>query len=249
VAGRRQAQRSSAPFLRPLTPLLSALLPFVLLTSAIRLEMSSLALYLRGFRVYSVAETTGLTSAQLAEAATRLVRYFNTLAETPQMIVSHVSGPAFDLYHDYELIHLADVKVLFAANSMIQAVSLLLVVTIVLAGCAFGRRADVYRALRQGAILTLLLLALTALAFVIDFQRMFVLFHLVAFDNSFWLLDPLTDYLIMLFPLGFWQDMFLLAGASTGLTAIGILTLATRALQRRRPDASRNDAVTRARAV
>lgn len=208
--------------------LVTWLLPFALLSSAVRLEMSSLGLYLRGFRVYSVAEITGLSSPQLTEAATRLVRYFNTLAQTPQLVVTHASGSTFDLYHDYELIHLADVKVLFDINSMVQSVSLLLVVTLILAGFAFGRSADVRTALRRGSTLTLLLLGFTALAFLMDFQQMFVLFHLAAFDNSFWLLDPLTDYLVMLFPLGFWQDMFLLAGAGTGLAAMGILALTMR---------------------
>jgi integral membrane protein (TIGR01906 family) len=223
----RVRQKGPRPFQLPV-PLVTWLLPFVLLASAIRLEMSSVGLYLRGFRMYSVAEFTGLTLAQLTEAATRLVLYFNTLAQTPQMVVTHVSGSTFDLYHDYELIHLADVKVLFAINSMVQSVSLLLVVTLILAGLAFGRKADVRTALRRGSVLTLLLLGFTALAFVLDFQRMFVLFHLAAFDNSFWLLDPLTDYLVMLFPLGFWQDMFLLAGAGTGLMALGVLALTMR---------------------
>jgi len=66
------------------------------------------------------------------------------------------------------------------------------------------------------------------MAFVVDFSRMFTVFHLVAFDNPFWLLDPLTDYLVMLFPYGFWQDMFLIAGASTGLAAGVLYVLTTR---------------------
>jgi integral membrane protein (TIGR01906 family) len=223
-------RKSPQPFRLPLF-LVTSLLPIALLASAVRLEMCSLGLYLRGFRVYSVADITGLSSPQLTEAATRLVLYFNTLAQTPQMVVTHASGSTFDLYHDYELIHLADVKVLFAINSTVQAVSLLIVVTLILAGFAFGRNADVYTALRRGSTLTLLLLGFTALAFVMDFQQMFVLFHLAAFDNSFWLLNPLTDHLVMLFPLGFWQDMFLFAGAGTGLTAIGILALTGRRVQ------------------
>jgi len=54
---------------------------------------------------------------------------------------------------------------------------------------------------------------------------MFVGFHLVAFDNSFWLLDPLRDFLVILFPLGFWEDMFMLAGIMTA--AFAATTFAT----------------------
>jgi len=215
--------------------------PVLLLTSAIRIEMNSLGLYLRGFRVYDVPEATGLDAAQLEQAARGLIRYFNSLAETPQMVVSKAAGAPFDLFHDYELIHLADVKVLFAANSVLQAVSLLLVVTLVLAGLSFGRRGETLRGLRLGAVVTLVLLAATAFLFLTDFSRMFVLFHMVAFDNSFWLLDPLKDYLVMLFPFGFWQDMFLMAGASTGLSAVALYVLSGmpgRASRSRRTNAS-----------
>lgn len=212
---------------RLIAPVLTISLPFLLLSSAIRIEMNSLGLYIRGFRVYAVAQVTGLAENQLEQAAVRLIHYFNSLADSPQMLVSRVSGEPFSLFHDYELIHLADVKLLFAANSVVQAVSLLLVVFLVFAGLSLGRSEEVRKGLRLGSVATLVLLAATAFAFVTDFGRMFTLFHLAVFDNSFWLLDPRTDYLVMLFPFGFWQDMFLIAGASTGLSAAGLHVLAT----------------------
>ena len=213
-------------FRRLAVPLIAGSVPVLLLTSAIRIEMNSLGLYLRGFRVYAVSQTTGLDAAQLQQAARELIRYFNSLAATPQMMVSKATGAPFELFHDYELIHLADVKVLFAVNSVLQALSLLVVVTLVLAGLSLGRRAMVLRALRLGAVVTLALLAATGFLFLTDFSGMFVLFHVVAFDNSFWLLDPLKDYLVMLFPFGFWQDMFLVAGAGTGIAAVALYVLA-----------------------
>jgi integral membrane protein (TIGR01906 family) len=221
-------------------PLLACSVPFLLLSSAIRVEMNSLGLYARGFRVYGVSHVTGLSMDYLEQAASRLIHYFNSLVDSPQMVVSHADGIPFELFHDYELIHLADVKVLFAANSVVQACSLLLVVAIVLAGLSLGRRADVLVGLQRGAIATLVLLAASAMAFVVDFGQMFVVFHLVAFDNPFWLLDPLTDYLVMLFPFGFWQDMFLIAGASTGLAAGGLYVFTTRSIAgSRRPGTNR----------
>ena len=211
-------------------PLLACSVPFLLLSSAIRVEMNSIGLYARGFRVYGVSHVTGLSMDYLEQAASRLIHYFNSLVASPQMAVSRADGTPFELFHDYELIHLADVKVLFAANSVVQACSLLLVVAIVLAGLSLERRTDVLIGLQRGAIATLVLLAASAMAFVVDFSQMFVVFHLVAFDNPFWLLDPLTDYLVMLFPFGFWQDMFLIAGASTGLAAGGLYVFTTRSI-------------------
>ena len=144
------------------------------------------------------------------------------------MLVTNAAGVQFELYHDYELIHLADVRLLFAANSLAQSACLVLVTVLVAAGLSWGRRGDTLIGLRRGALLTLVLLAASAMAFIADFGRMFTVFHLVAFDNPFWLLDPRTDYLVMLFPFGFWQDMFLFAGAGTGVAALLLYLVATR---------------------
>ena len=201
-------------------------LPILLLGTALRIEMNSVGLYNRGFHTYGVSATTGISEAQLREAAVKLVRYFNHFEPTPQMNVVDVTGQEFELYHDYEIIHLDDVRDLFDLNSMAQAFSLLLVVALATAGWTSGRRHEVCAALKHGSLVAIVLLAATALAFLIDFNWAFVAFHLVAFDNPFWQLNPHTDYLVMLFPLGFWQEMALFAGAATGLMAGGIYALA-----------------------
>ncbi len=219
---------------RWIAPVLLLVLPILLLSAAIRIEMNSLGLYTRGFHIYEVGQTTGLSEDQLDAAAAKLIAYFNSFAETPQMTVSHADGIPFDLFHDYELIHLSDVKSLFEANTVAQALSMFVVALFVLAGLSLGRRSDVYSGLRYGALFTIALLALSSMAFVTDFSRMFVAFHLVAFDNSFWQLNPYTDYLVMLFPLGFWQDMFIFAGAGTGIAAIAVYTAATSLTRRAR---------------
>ncbi len=236
----RERHHRSPLFVRLAGPLILISLPILLLSSALRLEMNSVGLYTRGFDNYAVSETTGLTESQLREAAVTLIRYFNHLEHSPQMAVVDVSGRQFDLYHDYEIIHLDDVRGLFDLNSLAQAVSLLLVTILAMAGYASGHRFEVCTALKNGALATLALLAMTSLAFFADFDWMFVAFHLVAFDNPFWQLNPYTDYLVMLFPLGFWQDMALLAGVATGVMAGSIYTLAhvsTRGPRHREPRA------------
>ena len=46
-------------------------------------------------------------------------------------------------------------------------------------------------------------------------------FHLLVFSNDFWQLDPARDYLIMLFPGGFWYDVTIdCALATAGLAAV-----------------------------
>ena len=211
---------------------LPLLVPILCLCSCLRLEMNSPRLYQGGYERYSISTATGLSEKQLGDISVRLIRYFNSLEQSPQMQVTTSAGLTFDLFHDYEIIHLEDVKRLFALNSHLQALSLLLLVILSAAGLAFGRRRTLAAALERGAAITLCLLLVTAALFVADFDWMFVGFHLVAFDNSFWQLNPQTDFLVALFPWGFWQDMSLLAGVATGLAAAGFGLLA-RTLQQR----------------
>jgi len=62
----------------------------------------------------------------------------------------------------------------------------------------------------------MLVLGLSAM---LNFDQFFLQFHLLSFSNEFWQLDPGQDYLIMLFPRGFWYDATLICAAATATGA------------------------------
>ena len=61
------------------------------------------------------------------------------------------------------------------------------------------------------------------LVIAFDFEDFFLQFHLLSFANDFWILNPATDYLIMLFPQGFWFDaaLFCALAAAAGALVLG----------------------------
>jgi integral membrane protein (TIGR01906 family) len=215
--------------------LLTLLVPPVLLGTVIRIEMNSVGLYCRGFETYSVSEVTGVDENQLDTIPPHLVDYFNGLETSAQMDVLRRDGTTLTLFHDYELVHLDDVRKLFGLNSLLQSLGLAAVV-LMLASAASSRsnedRLGALAGLRLGSSLALFGLVAFGVLFATQFNRMFTGFHMLAFTNDFWLLDPRTDYLVMLFPTGFWQDVFFMAGALTGLLALCLL-VATSLLERR----------------
>jgi integral membrane protein (TIGR01906 family) len=72
-----------------------------------------------------------------------------------------------------------------------------------------------------GSGITLALTLALGLGAFLNFNQLFLQFHLISFANEFWLLDPTKDYLIMLFPQGFWYDAALFCGGiTTGLAVI-----------------------------
>ena len=118
------------------------------------------------------------------------------------------------LYQERELTHLEDVKV------VIQG--LLRVFYVSLAVFTFGGylaqgnqwQADYLGAIFRGGRLTSLAL-LTILFFtLISFRALFTAFHRIFFEGDSWLF-LYSDTLIRLFPMQFWQDVFLVFGVLT----------------------------------
>jgi integral membrane protein (TIGR01906 family) len=73
-----------------------------------------------------------------------------------------------------------------------------------------------------GGIVTVALLGLAGLLSLVDFSEAFVRFHQMAFSNDLWMLDPRTDYLIMLYPEGFWLDATLRIAMLSAIEAVVI---------------------------
>ena len=62
---------------------------------------------------------------------------------------------------------------------------------------------------------------------LIAFDQVFLAFHRVSFANDFWKLDPSRDYLVMMFPEGFWFDctlsvIVLIIGGAVLLSVVGL---------------------------
>ena len=85
-------------------------------------------------------------------------------------------------------------------------------------------RLSLARAVLYGSALTLFLMLVAGLGILFDFDGLFWQFHLISFDNDFWKLNPATDYLIMLFPQGFWYDaaVFCAMVAASGAIILGM---------------------------
>lgn len=188
----------------------------LLLTSTVRLEASCTHIYEYGFDKYEISEVTKIDRTQLSEIAKKLTDYFNSEVETPQIRVVNKYGEEFELFHDYELIHLCDVKGLFQLDYLVQEIVLGYVVVYALLFLLWrkGRWQDLARGITRGCILTLALIAVLGIASIFSFEQLFIQFHLISFSNPYWMLDPSRDYLIMLFPGGFWQDVALLGGVA-----------------------------------
>ncbi len=200
-------------------------LPALLISAAINFEFNSLWLYRNGFEKYDVSEATGLDKVELEKVAGGLIEYFNSGDEYISLTVVK-DGEPLELFNQREVAHLKDVKALVQLNLR------LLVGTAAYVGVYAGislfwrrkryRRQLAWSAVIGSSIALGMIIALGAGSVLLDFSELFTRFHFVAFTNELWMLNPATDYLIMLFPEGFWYDSAVLLGQITAAAA-GIL--------------------------
>jgi integral membrane protein (TIGR01906 family) len=212
-----------------------ASLPGLIMTATVAAEFNSLRLYTDGFAKYHVSETTGLSPAELTKAARGIISYFNSGEEYLHVIVEK-HGQPFTLFNEREVSHMKDVK------ALVQLDYKGLIGTAIYAGLytllPFFRRGrrkgDLARATVWGSAITLGILVALGIGTASDFDALFLRFHFLAFTNDLWLLDPTRDYLIMLFPEGFWFDAGMLLGVATTATAATLLGVSLGYLRKKR---------------
>ncbi len=192
-------------------------LPILLLTASIGWGVNSHRLYRYGFEEYNVSQKTGIAEKELEEAATGLISYFNS-GEANISLTVIKDGESFELFNQREVIHLRDVKELIRLDYWVLLGTLIYVLSY--AGVSlFWHRRRYWRQLAWGVIsgsgITLALMLTLGLGALLDFDQLFLQFHLLSFSNEFWQLDPTRDYLIMLFPGGFWYDAAIFCALAT----------------------------------
>jgi len=198
-------------------------LPVLLVTASVTAAANCPALYHHGFAKYDVGQVTGLAQSELDKAADGLIAYFKSGEEFIDLTVVK-DGRPFTLFNEREVGHLKDVKGLFRLVWWMLWGTL--AYALAFAGCCLfwwrQRRALGWGLLGGGGLTLFLMLAL-GIAALIDFDGLFLQFHLLSFANDLWMLNPATDYLIMLFPQGFWYDaaIYCVLGAAGGAIVLG----------------------------
>lgn len=178
--------------------------------------------YLGEFAKYDVGRVTGLDQSQLASAADVFIAYLRDPAARLDLELT-IGGVRRPLFNEREIAHMEDVQKLFrlVRDARLVAGAVLLILPLVglgLGGAAFLPRLGML--LTAGGILTVVLLGLAGLLSLVDFSQAFVRFHELAFSNDLWILDPRTDYLIMLYPEGFWLDATLRIAMLSAIEAV-----------------------------
>ncbi len=196
--------------------------PLLLVCGSVTWAVNDPGLYRRGFAKYGVSQYTGIPPAELERAGAGIRRYFNSGAE-PLEVRAQVWGEDRELFNQREVHHMRDVKGLVRGVYLAAGIALVYLLGAIVGGLVGSGAAFLPRLARwtlAGSLLTLLLVATVGLLSAVGFESLFLVFHQLSFSNDLWQLDPQRDYLLMMFPLGFWFDATLQVAAASVLAAV-----------------------------
>ena len=161
-----------------------------------------------------IPESIGIDEEELMHVTTELLDYMR--GRRPDLVIyATVSGVERQFFSDIEIRHMVDVYELYRVGFIIRNISFWLLALLILGMAYFKVRIlDLLaRCCREVVTGFLMLLAILAGVIVWDFDRAFVMFHLIFFDNEYWLLDPTVDLLINMVPLVFFIEISIIVGA------------------------------------
>jgi integral membrane protein (TIGR01906 family) len=194
--------------------------PLFLAGLALRLMLAPWFLHLEYRMPYFPADEYGFTTQDRLQWAPFALDYLINGAPS-----SYLGDLQFEdgspLYNERELVHMEDVQrvVQWALRTWLISAAVLILLGIW--AWSANWRPNYLLGLGRGGWFTLGLLAALGLFAMIDFWRFFTLFHSLFFEGDSWLFEY-SDTLIRLFPLRFWQDVFIWAGVMVVGGALGL---------------------------
>jgi len=194
------------PKLQAATLVVSILL--LLISSSVTWAINDLSLYERSFDKYKVSETSGIEKSELLAVSKGIQEYFNSTDKSLN-IEATVNDQKRHLFGIKEIAHMKDVKRLVQGNYIIQVLSAVAVLSIFISAklsFSSGTIQFICKYAMWGGIATIILVTTIGLAALITFDQLFLAFHRISFTNDFWKLDSSKDYLVIIFPQGFWKD-------------------------------------------
>ncbi len=205
-----------------------ALAPVFLIAFNVRWVINFPPLYSYGFDRYDIARYTGIELDELTSAGKQIRDYFNNDADLIEIRIVVAGVRVMNLYNEREVLHMRDVKSLVRGVYRVSEISGLFLGLVIAGGFWVWRREfwpKLNRLLRWGGGVTLGLVALVGLGSLVGFDRLFLAFHLISFSNDLWQLDPRRDYLIAMFPQGFFFDATMLIALAVILEAVALVVV------------------------
>jgi integral membrane protein (TIGR01906 family) len=201
-------------------------IPVALITTNLRIAISEKATYDYAVRHYGAEQASGISEAELIRANGEIRDYLvNHRSGALSPTVTNAGGEDEVLFSVRETAHMADVRDLVGTLFTVQLLALALTIALGVALLVLWPPRALAAAALYGSVLTAIVLGLASVLALSGFDAAWSQFHVIAFKNDFWELDPVTDHLIQMYPEDFWFDVTMLIGIATLAQALVISTV------------------------
>ncbi|MDO4546424.1 MAG: TIGR01906 family membrane protein [Bacillota bacterium] len=174
---------------RPVSLLTALVCTIFIISFAVVLTLNFKPLYYFDISHLKITETSGMTEGEIRENYDALIDYNSVFYS------GELEFPTLDMSETGQ-IHFEEVKAIFCAFQYLCMGSFLIGLVLVI----FQLRRRRYGFLKVTAALSVLLPVALGLLIALNWERAFVLFHEVFFDNDYWIFDAATDPVITILP-------------------------------------------------
>ena len=203
--------------------LISILTPIFLITSGMRTALSPIFVNLEYKLPNFPPDTYGFSTEERLVWANYSIQYLSgKVSEEEFSTLQFLDGTP--LFNEREISHMIDVRDLTLIMLAIWRILFGFFMIVLLIGWKNNWQRALLRALEDGAKATLAIIVGILIFVLINFNKLFTLFHQIFFEGDSWLFY-LSDTLIRLFPIKFWQDLFIYIGSFCILTSSILIIL------------------------
>lgn len=196
------------------------IVPVALVTTTIRVAISEQAIYDYSVRHYDAERASGIPESELIRANGEIHHYL--VDDDPGLLAPQVTnndGETERLFSAKETVHMTDVRNLVQAMFTVQLIAVALTLTLAAVIVSLWAVRVLAAGMLYASALIAVVLGTGGILAMSGFDAAWSQFHVIAFANDLWQLDPDTDHLIQMFPEPFWMQATLWIGAAIVLEA------------------------------
>ena len=187
--------------------------------------------YRKEYEKNNVLISVGMEMDDLMEVTKEMMAYLRGNRED-LVIETNMFGEKREFFNDREKQHMADCRVLFVGAIWIRRICIGLIIATVFVICKFNKKsisqkiAYIFGGIWRGLLIFIGAAGTLIAVIALNFDKAFVTFHKIFFDNDLWILNPQTDMLINIVPQQFFIDISALIGKIFGILMILIFSIA-----------------------
>ncbi|MBN18470.1 MAG: TIGR01906 family membrane protein [Chloroflexi bacterium] len=200
----------------------------LLITTNVKLVINNMKFYDYEFSKYEISKKTGIDQKELISVAKQIKDYFNNDEKFLKVSIWKNNVKIENLFNSKEILHMVDVKKLIRLVYIFQSISFIFLISYLLIGFYLLKTKIflIFNKLLFISSITIIIIIITVgLISFIGFEKVFLIFHQISFTNDLWQLNPRKDYLIAIFPEGFFFETTMLIAFLTLIECLFIFCI------------------------